>query len=174
MGFLKYLNEYFEKRKTRQVFREHASPEVLKLLERNPSKYNSLTLGKKHFQFILVELKDVEVYENSDVLDTIVDILFQNKAILINVSRSVLMGMHGLPYPEMDVPALRLKAVKELSEKCGNQIRIAHGQCNGFVGNIGSEQRHSYGAVIPDQYKILKKLLELPFGSAFEVPENPT
>ena len=42
-----------------------------------------------------------------------------------------------------------------LSPLNGEWIRVAHGQCNGKVGNFGCKQRFSYEAVVPGFSEIL-------------------
>ncbi len=45
---------------------------------------------------------------------------------------------------------------------------MAHGQCTGLVGNLGSEGRYNWGGIIPGFSEVLKKLFATEFGA--EIP----
>jgi len=174
MNLIESVVYFFQKRKIQKEFRSYLSPGVITLMECDPKIFVQPPLEMKHFQYIIVSIDDLEVQELSNVLEIVSETVFQNKAILNYYTQSVVVACFGFPFPDTDHPELRINALKAILESCGSKIRIAHGQCNGYVGNIGGSKRFSWGGIIPNLNKLMEKLYSQPFGTAFEVTENPS
>ncbi|HKM90110.1 MAG TPA: hypothetical protein VJX29_05805 [Candidatus Acidoferrales bacterium] len=164
MGIFQMLR----RRKARKAFQGLVGPELLS----KPRGGAGLPAGKieaKHFQFVIILLDDAKPEEVPAIIGKVVSILLQHGAILSSITSSLLVGLLGVPFPKGDSPELRLRLVKALLAGNGDRLRIAHGQCTGAFGLLGTEGRWTYGEVIPEFSGILKKLLGSQFGTAVEV-----
>jgi hypothetical protein len=164
MGIFQML----QRRKARKAFQEFVGPELLSKLRQGAE----LQVGKieaKHFQFVIILIDDAKAEEVPAIISKVVSMLLQHGAILSNITSSLLVGLLGVPFPKGDSPEVRLRLVDALLAENGDRIKIAHGQCTGAFGSLGTEGRWTYGEVIPEFSQILKKLLESQFGTAVEV-----
>jgi hypothetical protein len=125
----------------------------------------------RHFQFVLVDLKETLPSEISAAVGRVVDAFFRHGALLSNVTPSLVVGYLGIPNSnsKSDSVEARLSLVAALLSENGDSIRVMHGQCDGVAGNLGSRGRWIYGAIIPGFSEILRKLLAAQFGTSREV-----
>jgi hypothetical protein len=100
----------------------------------------------------------------------VIGTLFEHKATVTSMSPAFMVGLFGVPFPEGNWPEARRGAVESLIQRNGGRIRIAHGECDALVGDLGGPLRYGYDAAIPGFLGILKKLLEAAPGSAVQVP----
>ena len=126
----------------------------------------------KHFQYIIVVLGDTNLQEVPATIAAATDTLIDNRATVMTTGSSLIIGVLGLPFPEGDSRQSRHKVVDALVHSLGDKIRIAHGGCDGPVGNFGPPRRFAYGALIPGFSAILKTLLESTPGAAIEIPDQ--
>jgi hypothetical protein len=82
---------------------------------------------------------------------------------------SLLIGYFGVPNAKYDSTEARTNLVAALLAENGSAVRVAHGQCNGLVGGFGGPRRWFYTAIVPNFSAVLKKLLDLEFGTAVEI-----
>jgi len=122
----------------------------------------------KHFQFIVVHIRDTDDAETPRIISSVVDTLISGQSTLDNITSSLVVALMGVPYPEYDSSQARLDLVEALLRENGKAIRIAHGECNGLVGLFGGKARFHWGACIPEFSKVLSTLLNLEFGTALE------
>jgi hypothetical protein len=125
----------------------------------------------KHFQFIVIGLEELDPEQTARLAERVCDCLFEHGAILGCISSLWIIGYWGILFDD-DSAISRLSTVSHLLAIEGSLIRIAHGQCSGMVGNIGSKHRFTYSGLIPGLHEIREKLSEAEFGTAFEVPEK--
>jgi len=138
----------------------------------NPEVVAELQVGqpqRKHFQFVLVLVDESHPEQMPEVIGRAVDTILEHQAMLMNITSSLLVGLLGVPFPQDNSPEARRGLVDSLLRENGDRIKVAHGDCDGAVGNLGSQRRFSYGALIPRFSGVLKKLLETEFGTAVEI-----
>jgi hypothetical protein len=162
MGLLRM----FQRRKLHTAFGDYLSPEVIRRLLMRPDLVQPTV---KHFQFVVVLFEEGNPQEISALINEVAGTLFEHKATVTNVSHAFLVGLFGVPFPGADSPEARRAAVESLLRAKGSRIRIAHGECEALVGNLGGPLRYTYDAAIPGFLGILKKLIEAEPGSALEV-----
>lgn len=164
------IGEFREFMKTRRALEKFISPNLASetLAGRHAG---TLSLGPeiRHFQFVLVHVREDDPEETTRTIAGVVETICGCGAIVGHIACSVIDGYFGFPWPECDSIEARQKLVAALIADNGDRVRIAHGQCNGLVGNFGSKKRMDYGALIPNFSGALKTLLALEFGSAAEI-----
>jgi hypothetical protein len=161
MGILQRLRE-------RKLLRGFTSTEVIANLQGE----TQLSVGKieaRHFQFVAILVDERNSEEVSATIGTVVRTLLQHEAMLSSVTSSLIVGLLGVPFPKGDSPEARRGLVEALLRENGDRIRIAHGQCDGAVGLLGTKERCTYGEIIPGFSGILKKLLDTKFGAAVDL-----
>lgn len=153
---------FWERRRVRKTFKE-----VIRSIEKDPTKY---AVGAKirHFQFVIILLDDSQPDNVPKILSRVVDAIFHH-AMISNVSASIVVAYLGVPLSGNDSVEERMKLVNSLISENGASIRIAHGQCNGKVGNLGCEKWFVYEAAVPGFNGILSRLLDSPGGTVIEV-----
>ena len=156
----------FQRRKVRTAFGDYLSPEVIRRLLARPDLVQPTV---KHFQFVVILLDEPDPLQVSTLMSGLVRTLFDHKATISNVSPSLVVGLFGVPFPDGNWPEARQAAVEALLKERDSRIRIAHGECDALVGNLGGPLRYTYDAAIPGFLGILRKLLDADPGSAFEV-----
>jgi hypothetical protein len=151
-----------------KVFEKYVSPEVLaKLGDERQLQVEKLEL--KHFQFVIVLVNESGLQEVPAIISLVVGTLLQHKATLSSITSTLLVGVLGVPFPDGNSPEARQALVDALLRENGDGVRIAHGQCDGMVGLLGTKKRWNYGQVIPGFSETLKKLLETQYGMAVEI-----
>jgi hypothetical protein len=167
MGLLDWL----ERRRTRKSFAQYVSPEIIKLIEQDPSKYIDLGPQKKHFQWILVNLEEASLESIPEQASRIVGACLEHRAFLSGVKSSLILAHLGSMFPDDDSCEKRMNLVNALLAENGDHVRVAHGQCYGLVGNIGTPRYMSWDVIIPNFTATVKNLLNTDFGAAIEVAE---
>lgn len=163
MGLLQIWHRY----KMKRVFRKYLAPEVVAILEKTPK----IQLGKiqaQHFQFVVVHIDETRPDEVPQVIGKVFAAFTRNRTTLEGVTSSLVVGYFGIPFPEYDKPETRLELVRTILAENGSRVRVAHGQCTGLVGILGSEGRCTWGGIIPGFSEVLKKLFASDFGT--EIP----
>lgn len=145
------------------------SPEIIRLIEKDPKKYARISPETRHFQFVIILLDDSQPDNVPEILNRVIDTIFRHYGMISNISASIVVVCLGMPFPGSDSVENRMKLVSSLISENGASIRIAHGQCNGKVGNLGCEKRFVYEAVVPGFNGILSRLLDSPGGTVIEV-----
>jgi hypothetical protein len=152
----------------RKIFRKSVSPEILAKL-RGETQLQAGRVESRHFQFVIILVNESDFQEVPAIISVVIGTLLQHGAILSNITSSLLVGLLGIPFPNGDSPEVRRGVVDALLRENGERVRIAHGQCDGIVGLLGTKKRCTYGEVIPGFSEILKKLLETEYGIAIEI-----
>jgi hypothetical protein len=160
------LLQMFQRRRVRTAFGDYLSPEVIRRLLAKPDLVEPQV---KHFQFVVVLFDEPDMHQISDLMDRVIRTLFEHKATVTSLSPCYLVGLLGVPFGEGNSPEVRRDVVEALLKGHAVRIRIAHGECDALVGNLGGPLRFTYDAAIPGFLGILKKLLEAEPASAFEV-----
>jgi hypothetical protein len=127
-----------------------------------------LQIETKHFQFALILIGDTIPEEIPPIIKRVVGTAVQHGATM-DLTSSLLLGLLGVPSPKNNSPEVRRGLVNALLRENGDRIRIAHGECDGPVGLLGTDIRFTYTALIPGLSAILRKLLETKFGTAVEI-----
>lgn len=122
----------------------------------------------KHFQFVVILVDDTNPEECRAVISRVVDTTIQH-ATTTQITSSLVLGLLGVPLPKSNSPEVRRALVKALLRQNGDRIRIAHGECDGSVGLLGTDGRFTYSGLIPGLSGILRKLLDTSLGSAVEI-----
>ena len=152
----------------RNPFQEYLSPELIaKLLRETKAEVRPPEV--KHFQFVVILLDDRDPKGVPTSISMVMATLVQHHANLSNISPSLFVALLGAPFPEGNSPEARRELVNAVLQDNGGRVRIAHGECDAPFGMFGGHGRWTYGALIPGFSGILKKLLEMEFGSAVEV-----
>jgi hypothetical protein len=164
------LFEMLERRRVRRTFEEYVSPDVMKLIkaDTNDTRF-PISPERRHFQFVVVHFDEIEAEQISAILTNVTEVLLDHGAVISNVSSCLVIAWLGEPFAQYDSVERRLKLVTSLLARNGRHIRLAHGQCNGILGNFGSPRRFSYGVHIPGFSEILRRLLDTPLGRALEI-----
>src|ERR1700693_3588309 len=164
MGILRM----FQRRRVRTAFGKYIGPEEIeKLLRETGSEIR--TSEVKHFQFVVAIADDTNPRDVPAMTGKILDIFDQHHANASHITSSLFVALLGVPFPERDSAEARQELVDALLRENGDRISIAHGQCDGAFGMFGGPRRWTYGAVIPGFSGVLKKLLEIKFGTAVEI-----
>ena len=162
---------FWERRRARKTFERFVSLDVIRLIAKSPNEFVRKP-KQRHFQFVVILLDDSRAEDIPANLSRIADACLRYRSMISNISASLVVACLGVPFPEGDSVEARLSLVNTLVAENGDRIRVAHGQCNGMVGNLGSRQRFCYEAVIPRFSEILKQLLNSPNGIVLEVAPN--
>jgi hypothetical protein len=163
MGIL----QMFKRRGKPELLGKYLSPDVVEKLLRE-TKPEIKSPEAKHFQFILILLDDTKPQDALAIISGVLGTLTKHRATITNNTPSLLVGLLGVPFSEGNSQEARRNLVHALLKEHGDQIRIAHGECDGVFGMFGGNERWIYGAVIPGFSAILKQLLETKFGTAVE------
>jgi len=155
-----------ERRKVRTAFGDYLSPEVIRRLLTRP---DLIEPAVKHFQFVVILLDEPVTKLISPLMSGLARTLFNHKATISTISPSLVVSLFGVPFPDGNWPEARRAVVEALLKERDIRIRIAHGECEALVGNLGGPLRYAYDAAIPGFLGILKRLLDSEPGSAFEV-----
>jgi hypothetical protein len=132
----------------RKIFRKPVSPEILAKL-RGETQLQAGRVESRHFQFVIILVNESDFQEVPAIISAVVGTLLQHGAILSNITSSLLVGLLGIPFPNGDSPEVRRGLVDALLREHGERVRIAHGQCDGIVGLLGTKKRCTYGEMIP-------------------------
>jgi hypothetical protein len=160
---------FWERRRIRKSFEKFVSPEVIRLIEKDPKKFVDIGPRISHFQFVIILLDDSQPDNVPEILSRVADATLRHRSMISNISASIVVACLGVPFPDGDSVEERVRLVNTLVSENGALIRIAHGQCNGKVGNLGCEKRFAYEAVVPGFNAILRRLLDSPSGTVIEV-----
>ncbi|ABF39100.1 hypothetical protein Acid345_0095 [Candidatus Koribacter versatilis Ellin345] len=159
-----------ERRRVRKLFEKYVSPAAIKAIEESSEYGFTSQIEDKHLQFIIVNLQEAPVEEVNATLTRVVDCLFRHNATLFWSSPTLVRGCFGVPSTEHDLPQNRTAAVADLLQENGSRIRLLHGECTAPVGNFGGNFRLCYDMMLPGYTAKLKRLFELEFGTAEEIP----
>ena len=162
MGILGFL----QRRKVHTAFGKYISPEVIRRLLAKPDIVQPKV---RHFQFVVALFDEPDMQAISDLMGGVIRTLCAHNATVTSLSPCYLVGLLGVPFGEGNSAEVRRAVVDALLKENGSRIRIAHGECDGLVGNLGGPYRFTYDAAIPGFLAILKRLLDAKPGSAFEV-----
>jgi hypothetical protein len=154
--------------RVRKEFQKLVGPEAAAKLLSEPLRVGQFET--RRFQFVLILVDEVEPQRIPAIISTVVDTILQHGATVSDITSSLLVALFGVPFLGGNYPEARRGLVDALLRQNGDRIRIAHGQCEGPVGLWGSQERCSYGALIPGFSNVLNALLEAKAGTAVEVP----
>lgn len=166
MGLRQTLREWREWRKMRRAFKKLIPADVIRKLAEDPPALKPPR--QQHFEFVIVSIDESNPDATSRVLSDVLGTVFAHDAMVSMISASLVSSYFGVFQPNK-VPEARQKLVTQLLRENGNRLRIAHGECDGLVGNFGSEQRLTYDCFIPGFSRILSELLSSEFGKALEI-----
>jgi hypothetical protein len=166
------LRDWLDRRRTRKSFGQYVSPAVIALIEQDPKNYLRQP-QLQHFQWVLVNLCDRPNEEINHLSEKIIESCFRHQAVISGIAFSLVLAHFGSLMSE-DKVENRLALVSDLLAENGDLIRIAHGQCTSLVGNLGSDHRLSWEAVVPGFNAILKKLMDADFGAVIDFGEVPS
>jgi hypothetical protein len=158
----------FERRRLRKAFGSYLRPESIEKILR-AGKAGPQQPVVAHFQYVVLLLDDSRLEDVPALIATAVSTLINHKATVLNTPSSLVIGLLGVPHPEGGSPQERAALVGAILHELGDRARIAHGECDGPVGDFGGPKRLTYGALIPGFSKILKSLLESVPGAAIEI-----
>ena len=164
------IGDIVQRWRVRRSLRKFVSPAVIKLIEEGPGPHPP-KIGppeRKHFQFVVTYVDDRELDHVSATLGSVIATLYKHKAFLTTAMPPLVVATLGWMYAE-DSPVARKVLVDELLAENHSAIRIAHGECEGLVGNFGGETRFCFGALIPNYSQLVTRLLDTPFGEAVEI-----
>jgi len=119
---------------------------------------------------VLVGFVDEDPVRMGPVMDDVAKRLFEHCG-GIEAIAPVFVGTFRWPKLDSDSPEVRRRFVTEVLDAHRDSVRIAHGECDGLTGIYGARMRFSCVA-IPEYSAILRKLLDLPFGTAVEIPST--
>jgi hypothetical protein len=124
---------------------------------------------EKHFQYVLVQIKDADPSEIMQVYSKVVQ-CFSTYQAMARGDATLLTAYLGLMDAKEDSTEARTSLVAALLAENGRAVRVVHGQCSGPVGNFGGPKRWNDTAIIPNFSAVLNKLVEIEFGTAAEIP----
>lgn len=157
-------------RKVKGAFENLLSPELIDQLaaeaKANPNR--EFLAEMKHFQYVVIHMDETDPAKVPGITTRSISSFLENGAwsqMLSSISVCYL-GVHDTA---KDSRELRVNLVSLLLQNCGGSIRIAHGECDGLVGNFGKPGGWHYGAIIPNFSYVLSKLLNAEFGTATEI-----
>jgi hypothetical protein len=169
---MKFISEYFERRRVRKTFERSVSPGLLRLLESGPPKtYFPKDPERKHFQFVIVLIDESKPEEVSALLGKVTEAFFRHGMFLDQIFFSLVTAHAGHPFEHGNNPESRLAVINDIIRENPGRVRIAHGECNGLIGNFGCDKRFSWGALIPNFLDILRKLMDAPRAAVIEIPK---
>lgn len=160
MGLLQIWQRY----KIKRSFGSYVSPEAVRKLLAS-SKSQNFSIQAQHFQFVVVHIDEARPDEIPQIIGKVFAAFTRHKATLQGLTSSLVVGYFGIPFPEYDKPETRLELVRTILAENGSRVRVAHGQCTGLVGILGSEGRCTWGGIIPGFSEVLKKLFASEFGT---------
>jgi hypothetical protein len=155
------------------ISRRRIPPEVVAEVEKDLLKNGPRRLEpeKRHFQFVMVSLEEAVPEVLPALIQDVVRTLLAHDAMLFPSTSSILVAILGIPDPSNDSAETRVNLVRATLAKHGSNVRIAHGECTGLVGNLGEPGFSRFDAIIPNSAAILRKLLDIEFGTAIEIAQ---
>jgi hypothetical protein len=144
------------------------SPELLAKLQ-SETQPQVPKMESKHLQFVVILVDEADPQEIPVIISRVIDTLLRQRAIVSDITCSLVVGLLGAPFPEGNSPEERRELVDALLQENGHRIRIVHGECDAPFGIFGGQKRCTYGALIPGFSRILKKLVETSSGTAVEI-----
>jgi hypothetical protein len=160
---------FIERWRVRRSFAKYVSPEVLKLLEDAPTRYDVPAPKKKHFQFIVIQLEDSDPDAVPSLIARVSKVFASHQSTYPTLAHGILVACLGTIYPELNSPELRMRIVSGLVAELGSKVRIVHGHGTGYAGSLGGSPRFYWDALIPHFSKVLEELNRLDFGTAKEL-----
>lgn len=156
-------------RRKRGTLGEHLNPEAIaKLLRETKPEIKGPQI--RHFQFVLILADDSNPQAVPPMISSVLRTLDEHRASVANIMSSLFVALLGVPFGDGDSVEARRALVEALLRENGDQIKIAHGECDGMFGTFGSTGRYTYGGVIPGFSGMLKTLLETKPGTGVEIP----
>lgn len=148
---------------------EHLNPEAIaKLLRETKPGIKAPQIA--HFQFVLILADDSKSQAVPPMIVSVLRTLDEHRASVSNITSSLFVALLGVPFGDGNSAEARQALAQALLRENGDQIKIAHGECDGMFGTFGSTTgRCTYGGIIPGFSAILKQLLETKFGTAIEI-----
>ncbi len=156
-----------ERDSVRAAFSRYMSPALIEKLSKAPF---DRSLERRRIILALLQIRDDDPTILAERLKYSIDIAAEAQG-MIDFMPPFLLVTFGFPLTDMpeNLRSQRQQMVEKLLSDCGRDIRIVYGEADGLVGNIGSERRFNYGAVIPGFSTAMQRLLALDFGVASEV-----
>lgn len=161
--------EVIRRARLRREFSKHVPPELMSVMMETARVRPTQPSQPRHFQYILVHVREADIDEIPKLISKVVDAFLCRSAIVTDITSSLVVGYLGLPNARYDSAKARSQLVAALLAENGDAVRVAHGECNGLAENFGSDRRWNYGAIIPNFSAVLKKLLDVEFGTAVEI-----
>jgi hypothetical protein len=159
----------FRRSGERREFSKFVPPEHLATAMQTQHAERRRQSEAKHFQYVLVHIREADPEDVAKLIAKVVDILVRHSAFFTDITSSLVVCCLGIPFAKDDSLEARGKLVAALLGETGNAIRIAHGACDGLVGNFGIDRHMKFGAIIPEFSSVLKSLFEIEFGTAIEI-----
>jgi len=170
--FARWLKARRARASVRSAFGAYLSPQLIERLELDP-KEDQLGTRRGEISFALFQVRDEPPERVRQRLETAFAIVSDHGGHIDQILSSfILVSFSGFPW-QVSLPDRRVAAVGSLIDALGTDIRVIHGCSDALIGNIGSETRYSYGALIPDLAQHLEVLLRLGFGQAAEITATP-
>ena len=147
----------------KKSFSKFMDERIVRLMLNNPE---GLEMKKKKINFVMILVK-----EDSNTAETIgkaVNFAWKHDAMIDAITGTLISIYFGVPLDQPDQKQMRVAFVNEISESIGPSLSIIHGECECPVGNVGTENRMNYTALLTEYKSKLKKLTALDFGQIIE------
>ena len=161
--------DYFEKRRVTRTLENQLSPRVIRLIEEGSDQDALAAPVPRHLQFVIAQIENDDPLEARATVGRVIETGFRHNATLFTPSPYLVTLCLGTPTLEYDSAEKRLALVSDLFNENKGAIKIAHGECDALVGNLGGNSgRCIWEPIIPGLNAMLAKLLNEPKGAVVE------
>ncbi|MFC1746184.1 hypothetical protein ACFL35_19490 [Candidatus Riflebacteria bacterium] len=123
----------------------------------------------KSIYFVLILLKEENTQSIKSNAKNIIELAQRHQGMIETISATFISILFNVPVEQKNSEELYCEFIKSLSIISGNKLSVVYGQCESYVGTIGSSERMSYTALIPNFKDKLYQLSSLEFGHIKEI-----
>ncbi len=168
------IKEFFERRRTRKLFKDLVSPAVLDYMLSNPSRDDVRKLMKGTLEVILISIRGESPEVISARMGEVSDLSVEHNAVVESLISSLVVVVYGMVHFKDASTGDRSTLLSALRQKFGSDIKIVCLTSKGDFGNIGGKSRMAFSFIIPCFLDAIKFLAETPFGETREFQDMST
>jgi hypothetical protein len=163
----KSLRQILQDWKIRRIFKSVVDSRTLELLLQKANQLGT-PLTQARIEYVLVFVRGENVSEIAERVDAVVTLAIKHEATVHDVISGLVVAAFGTHRSSRAEAGGRASLIEALKSELASHIKIVHGVSLGFAGLLGSNERLSYGFVVPNFDQILGTLGRLQFGEIEE------
>ena len=139
----------------------------------NPSFSAAADLVRsRRIEYVLINVRDEEPYDTAFLISKVTKRAGECSATILEMGTSVIFVAFGALGPTVAEPEDGAARLLERLRELGNDVRALHGETDAVVGNVGTDTRMAWTALVPSYTSRLSELLALRFGEIASVRKS--